>query len=39
MLYTQVQQDGLLIRLGHGGREYAYHAGGGRMPVLCENPA
>ena len=39
MLYTQVQQDGLLIRLRHGDREYAYHSGGSRMPALCERPA
>lgn len=38
MEYTQVLQEGLLIRLELGGRTYAYHGGGGRMPELCEAP-
>jgi hypothetical protein len=36
--YTQVQVEGLLIRLRVGKRLYSYHAGGGRAPFLCENP-
>lgn len=35
--YTQVLQEGVLIRLQLGGRTYAYHGGGSRMPELCEN--
>jgi hypothetical protein len=37
MAYTQVQVDGLLIRLRAGGRLYEYHSGGDRPPFLCEN--
>ncbi len=36
MAYTQVQVDGLLIRLRAGGRDYEYHSGGPRAPFLCE---
>jgi hypothetical protein len=36
MVYTQVQQDGLLIRLRVGEVVYNYHSGGGRPPFLCE---
>ena len=36
--YTQVVQEGVLIRLQLGGRTYAYHGGGSRMPELCEAP-
>ncbi len=36
MLYPQVLQDGVLIRLQAQGREFAYHSGGGRPPFLCE---
>lgn len=39
MAYTQVPQDGLLIRLEAGGETYAYHSGGGRDPFLCEQAA
>ena len=39
MEYTQVQQDGLLIRLRVGKIIYNYHSGGGRGPFLCEKPA
>jgi hypothetical protein len=38
MGYTQVQVDGLLIRLGAGGQTYEYHSGGTRAPFLCEAP-
>ena len=34
--YTQVQQEGLLIRLRAGKRIYPYHGGGGTPPFLCE---
>lgn len=34
--YTQVQQEGLLIRLHAGKRIYPYHSGGGASPFLCE---
>jgi len=36
LMYPQVQQEGALIRLTTGGREYAYHSGGSRPPFLCE---
>ncbi|MFQ5613013.1 MAG: hypothetical protein ACE5H9_12865 [Anaerolineae bacterium] len=36
MVYAQVLQDGLLIRLSAGGRIYFYHSGGSRDPFLCE---
>jgi len=36
MAYAQVPQDGALIRLRAGGREFDYHSGGGRPPFLCE---
>lgn len=36
MAYTQVQVDGLLIRLRAGDRIYEYHGGGARAPFLCE---
>ena len=36
MLYRQVPEDGALIILLVGEREYAYHSGGGREPYLCE---
>ena len=39
MAYTQVQVDGLLIRLRVGGHVYEYHSGGSRPPFLCEQPA
>ncbi len=34
--YTQVQQEGLLIRLRVGKRVYPYHSGGGSPPFLCQ---
>jgi hypothetical protein len=38
MVYTQVQVDGLLIKLSAGGVEYRYHTGGRvSTPFLCEN--
>jgi hypothetical protein len=36
--YTQVQREGLFIRLSVGKRVYQYHSGGGRPPFLCEHP-
>lgn len=36
MAYTQIPQDGLLIRLRAGKRLYHYHSGGRRSPFLCE---
>jgi hypothetical protein len=36
MAYTQVQVDGLLIRLRAKDRIYEYHSGGARAPFLCE---
>ena len=39
MEYTQVQQDGLLIRLRAGKMLYNYHSGHSRGPFLCEKPA
>jgi hypothetical protein len=38
MEYTQVMHEGVRIRLQLGGRTYAYHGGGSRMPELCEHP-
>jgi hypothetical protein len=38
LAYPQVQQEGALIRLKAGGREYAYHSGGSRPPFLCDTP-
>jgi hypothetical protein len=35
MAYTQVQQEGLLIRLRAGKRIYPYHSGGGTPLFLC----
>lgn len=38
MAYTQVQVDGLLIRLSADANEYRYHTGGRvSTPFLCEN--
>jgi hypothetical protein len=39
LVYNQVLQEGILIRLQHGGRTYAYHGGGSRAPRLCEHPS
>jgi hypothetical protein len=36
MVYKQVPQDGILIRLQAESRSYEYHGGGGREPFLCE---
>lgn len=36
MAYTQVLQDGLLIRLSVGRHMYEYHSGSNRPPFLCE---
>jgi hypothetical protein len=36
--YTQIQREGLLIRLRVRERFYNYHSGGGRAPFLCEKP-
>ena len=36
MMYPQVQQDGMLIRLRAGGVVYEYHSGENRPPFLCE---
>ena len=36
--YTQMVQEGVLIRLQLGVRIYAYHGGGSRLPELCEAP-
>ena len=36
MAYTQVPQDGLLIRLQVDDETYAYHSGETRDPFLCE---
>lgn len=38
MLYPQVLQDGVFIRLQAQGRAYAYHGGGSRAPFLCDSP-
>lgn len=39
MLYPQVLQDGMRIRLAVAGVIYQYHSGERRAPFLCENPA
>ena len=39
MMYPQVQQDGILIRLRAQEREFSHHGGGTRRPFLCENPS
>lgn len=36
--YAQVTSDGSLIVLVLDGREFRYHAGGSRLPFLCEPP-
>ena len=36
MIYPQVQEDGYLIRLRAGKREFHYHGSGSRPPFLCE---
>ena len=36
MMYTQVQVDGLLIRLRAEGVIYEYHSGGGNEAFLCK---
>jgi hypothetical protein len=36
VVYAQVQQEGLLIRLRAGKRIYPYHSGGGTPPFLCQ---
>jgi hypothetical protein len=36
MVYPQVQQEGYLIRLRAGKREFDYHGGSRRGPYLCE---
>jgi hypothetical protein len=36
MMYAQVQQQGLLIRLGAAGEMYFYHSGPDQKPFLCE---
>lgn len=36
MMYLQVPEDGLLIRLQAGDQVYEYHSGGIREPFLCE---
>lgn len=38
MLYPQVLQDGMRIRLGVAGVIYQYHSGERRAPFLCTNP-
>ena len=35
--YPQVPQDGVQVVLRAAGRSYAYHAGSGRAPFLCES--
>jgi len=39
MMYPQVLQDGLRIRLAVESVVYQYHSGGRRAPFLCEHPA
>ena len=39
MLYPQVVQDGMRIRLAVAGVIYEYHSGERRAPFLCSNPA
>lgn len=36
VVYTQVPQDGALIRLEAEDKVYEYHSGRGRAPFLCE---
>ena len=36
MMYAQMLQEGLLIRLSAGGEMYFYHSGGNQPPFLCE---
>jgi hypothetical protein len=36
LVYSQVAQEGLLIRLSAAGRMYFYHSGADQMPFLCE---
>jgi hypothetical protein len=36
MMYAQVTQDGLLIRLSVGEEMYFYHSGSDQKPFLCE---
>jgi hypothetical protein len=36
MAYTQVPQDGVLIRLAVGSNVYNYHGGGGRDLFICQ---
>ncbi len=36
--YAQVATDGSLIVLAADGSEFRYHAGGSRLPFLCEPP-
>jgi hypothetical protein len=38
-IYETAPQDGLLIRLGAGGRMYFYHSGASGEPFLCEGTA
>jgi hypothetical protein len=38
MAYTQVRVDGYRILLGAKAAQFAYHGGGNRGPLLCENP-
>jgi hypothetical protein len=39
MLYAQVAQAGLLIRLSVGGEIYYYHSGEAQEPIFCEEMA
>lgn len=39
MEYTQVQREGVRMRFVVNDRTYNYHAGSGREPFLCEQPA
>jgi hypothetical protein len=39
MLYPQVLQDGMRIRLAVAGVIYQYHSGERRAPFLCTNPS
>ena len=36
VMYAQMMQEGLLIRLYAGGEMYFYHSGGDQPPFLCE---
>lgn len=38
MQYAQMLTDGARIVLNARGKQYRYHAGGSRMPFLCEQP-